>query len=95
MALVAEHQIQQGRNVPVLLGGVSKWQLGVDFVMIAAALVYPSDVPGLLQLGQDPLHAALCDPYGLRHLPHTYPRLLSYAQKDMRVVGEEGPGRLR
>ncbi len=52
----------------------------------------PSDVSGLLQFRENPLHAALCNTHGLRHLPHAYPRPPRYAQEHMRVISEESPG---
>jgi hypothetical protein len=64
-------------------------------VPVPATMTGTHQITGLLEVRDDALHRALRDPDPLRDVSHPDFRLLYDAQKNVRMVGEKRPFRLR
>lgn len=77
----------------MLLNGVSEWYLRVDSIVISTPYLFSEKHSSFGKVRHDFLHCAFGDPYRIRHVPKQHVRVAREAQEDMRVIGEEGPGR--
>jgi hypothetical protein len=68
-------------------------QVRLDVVAIAAAVLLLDDIAGLDQVRDDAERAALGDVQAGRDVTQAHPGVVSHAQQDPGVIGQEGPAR--
>ena len=71
--------------------GMAKWELVVDFVLIAASLAALRQVAGALEIVDQLSGRSFRDAYGLRDVSETRTGIGGDAYEHVRVVGDEGP----
>jgi hypothetical protein len=87
---------EDGQKVPdLLLAGerVGEGQVGLDRVVVAAAVAGTRDVAGGGELDHDPVRGAFCDPDRLADLAQADARVMRDAEQHLGVVGEKRPCR--
>jgi hypothetical protein len=90
--VVAVEQVEQRTDLVAELGAVAHRHLAVDLVAVAPADSDAVDVARFDEVGEDPLRRPLGDPDFVGDVAQTYLRILSQAQQNLCVVGDERPG---
>ncbi len=71
--------------------GMAKWELVVDFVLIAASLAGLRQVAGALEILDQLSGRSFRDAYGLRNVSEACTGIGREAYEHVRVVGDKGP----
>jgi hypothetical protein len=71
--------------------GMAKWELVVDFVLIAASLAGLRQVAGALEILDQLSGRSFRDAYGLRNVSEACTGIGRDAYEHVRVVGDKGP----
>jgi hypothetical protein len=71
--------------------GMAKWELVVDFVLIAASLACLRQVAGALEVLDQLSGRSFRDAHGLCDVSETYTGISGDAYEHVSVVGDEGP----
>ena len=82
---------QQCADLEVVFQGMPKREVRVDLVAVPSADLLVREVPGVLELGHDPLSSALGDADLRCYLSHENVRILLDAEQDVGVIREERP----
>jgi len=77
---VARHQRDELGEVLVLEERLGQWDLRVELVRVAAAVLRSPDVPGLLEIREDPKGGTLGYPRDLRDLRDCASAILGYRE---------------
>src|ERR1700728_468682 len=93
--IVAGQESQNLANGALPACGLWQREVRLDLVAVTAAVLLLDDVPGLGQVSDNAVGAALGDVEPGRDIAEADARVLCDAQQDSGVVGQEGPARGR
>ena len=89
--VVEPQKIEERADLVVELGRMPHRGFSIDRIAIASTLTLSSDVPGLDEVGDDPLRSTLGDAHRIGDIAQSHGGTALQAQEDLRVAREKMP----